>query len=155
MLRSAALALAALALTAALAGCDATSDAANQRAFEDAAFFLPANGLDSTDWRVGPAFDTRYEVTQAPTPNPARAGDAVSLLVTTYSGSGGLALYRRLSDGRLDLIDAQPGQPGAWIYSFGFFGSQVSQTGAPGPYRLIVLDANERVVTYGDVELRP
>lgn len=137
----------------AVAGCDGFNGE-EQRLFEDTAFASPSDGVSADDWRVGPLFGARFQLTQAASPNPAAPSDPVSLQVYADEAPGGIALYRRLADGGLQLIQAKPGVSGPNIYTFTFFGSEASSTGASGSSRLIVLDGIERVVTYGDLVLR-
>ena len=140
----------ALALCLALAACDGVS-ADEQRAFEAAAFGSPSDGVTPGDWQVAPAFGTRVQLTQPPSPNPARASEPVSLLLYADSAPGGFALYRRLSNGDIDLVDSVPGVGGPNIYTFTFFGGEAGT--ASGSQRLIVLDGLERVVSFGDLVL--
>ena len=136
-----------------VAGCDGFNGE-EQRLFQDTAFLGPSNGVTADDWRVGPFFGARAQVLQPAAPNPARPEDTVSVQIYADEGAGGFALYRRQPDGGLDLIQALPGSSGPNIYTFTFFGSEASATGASGSYRLVVLDGLERVVTYGDLVLQ-
>lgn len=137
----------------ALAGCDATGTT-GQAQFETEAFFTTPDGVDSTDWRVGPAFDARIQVQRRPDPNPAFSRETVTMQLYAPTAPAGFGLYRLEADGRLFLVDDAPGQSGPSFYTFSFFASEVSATGLSGVYRLIVLDGRDRVVTFGDFELR-
>ncbi len=137
----------------AVAGCDGFNGE-EQRLFEDTAFGSPSNGVTADDWRIGPTFGARFQLTQAASPNPAAPSDPVSVQVYADEAPGGIALYRRVADGSLQLIQAVDGESGPYIYTFTFFGSEASATGASGSARLLVLDGVERVVTYGDLVLR-
>ena len=146
----------------AVAGCDGFNGE-EQRLFEDTAFASPSDGVTADDWRVGALFGAQFQVTdwdagasgiQGASINPAAPNDPISVQVIANDAPGGVALYRRLADGGLQLIQAKPGVPGPNIYTFTFFGSEASATGESGSARLIVLDGLERVVTYGDLVLR-
>jgi hypothetical protein len=154
--------LAPLVLLLVVAGCDGFSGE-EQRLFEVTAISSPSDGVTSDDWRVGPFYGARVQVidrdqttpgVEGVSPNPAQPDGDVVLQVYADEGPGGFALYRRRPDGELDLIQAVNGVAGPNIYTFTFFGSEVSATGAPGSYRLVVLDGLERVVTYGDLVLQ-
>ncbi len=140
--------LAALALVL-LAGCDsAASDA--QLAFEATAFFGTSDGVTPDDWRAGPIFGAGASVLTVPLPNPALPGERVTLLLDGDEGLGAFTLFRREPNGDLQPIASEAGP----VYSFTFFASAASSTGATGSSRLVVLDGFERVVTYGDLVLR-
>jgi hypothetical protein len=154
--------LAPLALLFLVAGCDGFNGE-EQRLFQDTAYFSPSDGVTSDDWRVGPFFGARVQVidrdqatasVEGASPNPARPNGEVVVQVYADEGPGGFALYSRQPDGGLDLIQAVNGVSGPNIYTFSFFGSEASATGASGSYRLVVLDGLGRVVTYGDLVLQ-
>lgn len=150
-----------LAVLLPLAACDATGGL-DQRQFEDDAYFL-APGQAST-WRIGPAFDARIRFNTlpgnppGPVPNPVGAQEEVSLVLdVAVPAPSGFALYRlaeRAGVPELDLIAALPGQAQPWFYTFSFLGGEADAFGRAGTYRLVVLDANQRVVAFGDLTVR-
>ena len=137
----------------AVAGCDGfNSD--EQVAFELVATAGRSDGVTPDDWQVAPAFRGRVEITAVPSPNPARPGETVSLIVYASEAPSGLDLYRRREvDGLLERFQSRAGVSGPNQYPFSFAGGEVSTTGRTGTHRLLVLDGLERVVTYGDVVL--
>lgn len=138
-------------LALSLAACDGL-DGGSQRQFEDDAYLLPPGTVEA--WRVSPTVDARLSLL-APEPNPADGGDLVSVrLDVSYAEPGGFALYRLLADGQLDLVAEAPGVSSPWFYSLSFLGRDADPLGRPGVYRLLVLDASDRVIAFGDFTLR-
>ena len=154
-----------------LAACDSTS-ATEQRLFEDAALLTPVAGItetdamatvlrtDASDWRIGPAFLNRVEVSQLPYPNPVRLGQAVNFLVYSQGVPGGLRLYvLELRNGVVDLVPVndpnafEPGAAQSGFYPFSVSARQIALGGA-GLYRVVLLDGSQNVVTYGDLDIR-
>ena len=148
------------------AGCD-TGLGEAQRIFEDQAFLGAAEGIteirlvdgggvtdftDPDDWRTGPIFGTRAMVLTPPTPNPVGVSEGFSILVD-FDEPGQLELRVRNSAGDFPF---RPGfefqQPGGGFRTLTLTGGELSN-GNPGLYRVVVLDALQRVVTYGDVRV--
>ena len=162
MLRRPALALLAL---LGVSACDGTS-VEEQRFFEDQAFATAPSGFtrtdeggevlstDAEDWRVGPGYAGLVQTIQVPYPNPLPFRATGVYQVNVVAGvPGGLALYRLDAGGRLRLI----GQPcddavTSTICTFTFQGSEVSPVGDDGLVRLMLLDGQNGVVSYGDVQ---
>jgi hypothetical protein len=150
-----------LCCAAALAGCDSGSGEA-QRQFDAQAFGSTPSGItargpagepgttDPDDWRVGPYFTARAQVTVIPFPNPAGGGETVTLQLFA-DGTGPLSLVRLLPDGRIQDIRAEP-VGGPTFVTFTFFASEISVSGT-GLHRVWVLDSFDRVVTYGDIQV--
>ena len=145
-----------------VSACSAFDNEA-QRSFENAAFLLAPEGYtrvseqgdvgqeDPNDWLAGPAFVGRASVLTPPYPNPAPRDATVRLLMDTNGVAGGLALYTIDARGDLRLLDERPDATDVGFYELAFFGSQAAAGGGDGLYRLVVLDGNQRVVTYGDL----
>lgn len=150
-------------LALATSGCD-SGGSEQQRFFELQAFSEAPSGftertadgtlgnVDPEDWQVGPYFVGRAQVIQIPSPNPTRPDAVVTLELSTF-GMTNLGLYMVRSDGELRLLDTDPGNANAAFPRFTFFGSSVTDSGVPGLYRVYVLDALNRLVTYGDIRL--
>ena len=160
MLRHAALAL----LLPALAACDGVS-AEEQQVFESQAF-APPSGItrtdadgdvlaeDADDWRIGPAYQGFVQTLQVPAPNPLPfRATAVYRLNVVAGVPGGLALYRVDGAGRLTLL-GRPCEDAvtSTICTFAVLGSEVSPLGETGLVRVVLLDGQSGVVSYGDVQ---
>ena len=153
------------ALLAVLAACDTVS-VEEQRFFEDQAFATAPAGFtetseggavvseDADDWRIGPGYQGRVQTVQVPYPNPLPFRETGVYQVNVVAGvAGGLALYRLDAGGRLRLV----GRPcddavASTICTFTFQGSEVSPVGDEGLVRLVLLDGQNGVVSYGDVQ---
>ncbi|HEX8387169.1 MAG TPA: hypothetical protein VF576_13345 [Rubricoccaceae bacterium] len=141
-------ALSALALL--VAGCDGFSSE-EQLLFEDTAYRSPSDGVTADDWRAGPAFGSRVQVIQGASPNPAPQGELVSVQVYVEESVGRPQLFYRRPDGGFSAVGSIPLGP---LYTFTFLAGEVSETGAPGSYRLVVLNGLDDVMTYGDLVLQ-
>ena len=155
----------ALALLMLLAACDGVS-VEEQRFFEDQAFATVPSGFtqtteggavtseDADDWRVGPGYQGLVQTIQVPYPNPLPFRATGVYQVNVVAGvPGGLALYRLDAGGRLRLI----GRPcddavTSTICTFTFQGSEVSPVGDEALVRLLLVDGQNGVVSYGDVQ---
>ena len=156
--------LLALVTLAPLSACSAFDNEA-QVAFENAAFLsqpegytrVSADGVvgtrDPNDWQPGPAFVGRASVLTPPYPNPTPRSTTVRMLIDTNGVPGGLAIYTLNARGDLILLDDRPDATEVGFYELAFFGSEVTGGRGDGLYRLIVLDGNQRVVTYGDLRV--
>ncbi len=147
MLRPFALAALLLAASLSFTACDAVSTG-DQALFEDQAYLTPVGS--AMGWRIGPAFDARMRVLQPPTPNPAASGDEVTMVLDVDVAVPGGFEMRRLDtrDGTLVFVADVGGYNAPNFYVFSFLGRRVDPL--PGTYRLIVQDASDRVITYGD-----
>lgn len=149
------------------AGCGQNRD---QRDFENQAF-RPADGFtqtsstgdvisaDSDDWRIAPFFQGLVEVNPA-YPNPVQTTDRVNIDVdiTGIEAVSGLRLVVYHFDDAIEPIfvdQRAPLPPGLTVISInpvelGRFNTVES---AIGLHRLILLDGNENVITYGDIKV--
>ena len=157
------LALLALVLTLCIGGCDATSLGDAQRTFELQALSLPEGITETTstgdvirtdpdDWRTAPLYLSTFSLTFVPYPNPASPSEAIQI-AGTFSGTvGALIPYRLDERGDLDPLRIVSGQTEgtAPLYTL-----TAGQLGPAGLYRLVLLDASGRIVTYGDIEVIP
>ncbi len=147
-----------------LSGCNQNSD---QRDFEQQAFSVPSGitetdqeGVvigtpDPDDWRIAPFFQGDIELILSPYPNPVLSnGDLrIEIQVNFLERISGIDIrvYRLSSFYR---IDDRP-QVSTGITPF-TIGANIIAGGNPNPqgiYRIIILDENENVITYGDVEI--
>ncbi len=158
-----------LALILAAASCTGSDD---QREFEEQAFLAPegytetdASGnlidggeFDPDDWRVAPFFQGLIEVDPA-FPNPVLTTDQVTLqvLITGVESINGLGIYAWFHETGgirpIDLISQSPVPPG--LHTFRFQAAELSRfddvESARGLKRLLLLDNNENVISYGDI----
>ena len=155
----------ALAALLAVGACDGVS-VEEQRLFEDQAFAGVPSGFtrtgasgavvaeDADDWRIGPAYAGRVQTIQVPYPNPLPFRETAVYQLNVVTGvAGGLALYRLDADGRLRLV----GEPcddavSATICTFTVAGSEVAPVGGDALVRLVLVDGQQGVVSYGDVQ---
>lgn len=146
-------------------GCNQSSD---QREFEREAFSAAdnfteteANGNvvrdDPDDWRISPFFQGLVEV-EPVYPNPVQTTDLLSLdvIITGVESVSGLVVFVYYGNNNINLIyqDFQrPIPPG--ISSIPLNPLEIAQISEnpQGLYRIIILDANENVISYGDVQV--
>ena len=144
-------------------GCDATSLGEAQRLFEFEAVSPPsgitetdADGRvvrdDPNDWRTAPLYATQFFLTFKPYPNPAAATESVQFAASFSGASGALVPYRLSSQG--DLVRIQ-GVTGSTEGTAPLFSFPAGQLGAVGLTRVVLLDLQGRIVTYGDIQLIP
>ncbi len=146
-----------------LAGCNQSSD---QRDFERAAF-AEAEGFtrttntgdvvsrDPDDWRIAPFFQGLIEVDPA-YPNPVQSNDQliIDLIVTGVESVSGLwvfVLYGPNDIRELFLDDRRPIPPGVTTIRINPLTIARFPENPQGLYRLIITDASQNVITYGDV----
>lgn len=157
--------LSALFLFFLLTGCNQGSD---QREFEQAAF-TEAEGFTETDsrgeviredpddWRVAPFFQGLVEV-DPPYPNPVQSNDQITLdiIVTGVESVSGLWVFAYYGANNIRQIYEDPGRPlSTGLTSIPLNPLDVARLpeSPQGLYRIIVLDANENVITYGDIRV--
>lgn len=146
-----------------MAGCNQSSD---QREFEQAAFNEPIGftetndrgeviNRDPDDWRISPFFQGLVEV-DPPYPNPALSNERLSIdrVITgieSVSGFRILAFYGT-SDIRFIFDDFRRPLP-TGLESVPLEPLDIAQfaESPQGLYRIIIMDANENVITYGDI----
>jgi len=144
-------------------GCDATSLGELQRVFELDAITAPigitetdarGNVLreDPDDWRPSPIYRSQFNLTFTPYPNPASPTESIQFAATFAGTSGGLVPYRLNAQGDLAPIQAVTGNTSGSAPLFSF---PAGQLGSQGIHRVVLLDFQSRVVSYGDVLLIP
>ena len=144
-------------------GCDATSIGELQRVFEFDAVGVPdgvtrtdarGNVLseDDRDWRTAPVYSSQFTLTFLPYPNPASPTESVQFAGTFSGSNGALIPYRLTAQGDLSRIQAVTGSTEGTAPLFSF---PAGQLGGPGLHRVVLLDRQGRIVTYGDVEVIP
>jgi len=148
-----------------IAGCNQSSD---QRDFERAAFSLPegitetsSNGTvinsDPDDWRIAPFFQGLVEIDPA-YPNPVLSSEQVSLdvVVTGVESVSGLRVYAYYGDNNIRPVFEdlrRPIPPGLTSLPLSPLDIAQFRENPQGTYRIILVDANENVITYGDVRV--
>ncbi len=144
-------------------GCDATSIGELQRLFEFDAVTTPSGITqtdargdvireDASDWRTAPIYSSQFSLTFKPYPNPASATQSVQFAGTFSGSNGALIPYRLTPQGDLLLVQGVSGstQGTAPLFSF-----PAGQLGGPGLHRVVLLDRQGRIVTFGDVQVLP
>ncbi len=142
----------------------------NQNRFEQEAFRTP-EGITSTDiggqilsndaddWRISPLYINSIEVLRPAYPNPASNQTiTVEFLVTSLDSIVGLMGYVLRADGSLSRIgtyrtDTLPVgtisiQIDPTVFSFAG-----NLSGAQGLHRVLFYDIQDRIITYGDVQI--
>lgn len=141
-----------------------------QREFEEQAFTFDDNitqtngrgevvdnNEDPDDWRTAPFFSGLVFVDPI-FPNPVLTNDRLTLniLITGNDAVSGLRIYSYpgFSRPRVVYDDVRrPLPPGTISVSLNPLDLTPTPESAAGIYRLVVLDANENVITYGDVKI--
>lgn len=146
-----------------LTGCNQSSD---QREFEQAAFSTP-DGFTSTnnrgevinrdpdDWRIAPFFQGLIEIDPA-YPNPVQSNEQVSIdrVVTGIESVSGFRVLAFYSSNNLQFIFDDFRRPlPTGLQTVPLQAADIAQfaENPQGLYRIIILDANENVITYGDI----
>ncbi len=151
-----------------ITGC-AQNDA--QREFEEQAFTFDDNitqtngqgeiidnNEDPDDWRTAPFFSGLVFVDPI-FPNPVLTNDRLTLniLIAGNDAVSGLRIYSYpgISRPRVVYDDdvRRPLPPGTISVSLNPLDLTATPENAQGTYRLVILDANENVITYGDVRI--
>ncbi|MEX0904820.1 MAG: hypothetical protein WD604_06870 [Balneolaceae bacterium] len=140
-----------------------------QRAFERDAFSASEGYTQTTDnsetvnedpddWRVSPFYQGLVSIDPA-FPNPAAGSENITINfhnhgIETVSGLIALAYYSS-TGGYTPLGHDYHGQLPTGPTFINFQGSQVAQfpENPQGLYRVIILDGNENVISYGDVQI--
>ncbi len=148
-----------------ITGCNQSSD---QRDFERSAFSI-AEGITETsesgeiinsdpdDWRIAPFFQGVVEVDPA-YPNPVLSTDQISLdvVVTGVESVSGLRVYAVYGDNNIRLVREdirRPIPPGLTSLPLSPLDISRFREEPQGTYRIVLLDANENVITYGDIRV--
>ena len=146
-----------------LTGCNQSSD---QREFEQAAFSL-ADGFTETnsrgevinrdpdDWRIAPFFQGLIEIDPA-FPNPVQSNEQITInrVVTGIESISGFRVLVFYANSNIQFIFddfERPLSPG--LRSIPLQAADIAQfaENPQGLYRLIILDVNENVISYGDI----
>lgn len=136
-----------------------------QKAFSEAEGYTetdPNNGKiineDPDDWRISPFYQGLVRIEPA-YPNPAGSSDRINLYIhsngiESVSDLSVIVYYGYSSSGSEMLLDEYSGELRGSM-NFNFQGSLVAQhTESPqGTYRVIIVDGNENVVSYGDIQI--
>ncbi len=150
-----------------LISCSSSND---QREFESEAFRDPSGitqtnaqgeviSNDPDDWRVSPFYQGLIEV-QPPFQNPAQLGTPINfeIRVTGVQGVNGLDVRVRYPNGNLGNIftsTQNPLEPG--ITTFQIDPISLSQDGSDNLarrlHRVFLFDFNQRLISYGDIEV--
>lgn len=148
-----------------LIGCSQGSD---QREFEQDAF-REAEGFTETDsrgeiiredpddWRIAPFFQGLVEIDPA-YPNPVQSNNQISLdlIITGVESVSGLRIFAYYGANNIRQIYEDPRRPlSTGLTSIPLNPLDIARLSESpqGLYRIIVLDANENVITYGDIRV--
>ncbi|MEX0994236.1 MAG: hypothetical protein WD599_01830 [Balneolaceae bacterium] len=151
-----------------LSGCGNQDD---QREFEREAYQPPENftetqngsevkNRDPDDWRIAPFFEGSVEVTPA-WPNPVQSTDAVHLQL--YFGIESVRVLRLFAyhHGQQlslnEILEEDLGMHSSALIDLQFNAAELIPFDNPesraGLYRVILLDGNQNVITYGDIKV--
>lgn len=143
--------------------CNQSSD---QREFEQAAFSLPDGftetdsrgeiiNRDPDDWRIAPFFQGLIEIDPA-FPNPVQSNEQITInrVVTGIESISGFRVLVFYENSNIQFIFddfERPLAPG--LRSIPLQAADIAQfaESPQGLYRIIILDVNENVISYGDV----
>lgn len=155
-----------LALLSIFSSC---SQSEEQREFERAAFSEPsgftqtnANGQvinrDPDDWRISPFFQGLIEISSYPFPNPVRTNERIvmDLLATGIEPVSGIIAYVYYRPNSIKIIPVDDRTPlPAGLVTFTLNPLEITEfiEQPKGLYRIILLDRNENVITYGDIKI--
>ncbi|WP_069130900.1 hypothetical protein [Rhodohalobacter halophilus] len=148
-----------------LTSCNRAND---QRDFEREAFSLPEGitetdghgeilNSDPDDWRIAPFFQGMVEVDPA-YPNPVQSTGQISIdvIVTGVESVSGLIAYTYYGDNNIRNVyndQRRPLPPGLTSIPLSALDIARFREDPQGTYRIIILDANENIITYGDVRV--
>lgn len=141
-----------------------------QRDFETEAYKPPSGITETTaqgevtsedpdDWRISPFFQGLVEVVP-PFQNPAQLGTAINfeIYITGVQGVSGLDVRVRFQNGNFSNIYSSANnalEPG--LTTFQINPVALSQDGsnnlARGLHRIYFFDSNQRLISYGDIEV--
>jgi hypothetical protein len=116
---------------------------------------------DPSDWRTAPDFSGLVEVVAPAYPNPVSYNSSfkIDINVKTFDAVEGLSVYAFQQPGKLGnpikIIQQtlEPGQHEITISAQQF--ARSSGTGNYGNiYRIIFLDGRQKIITYGDVQVK-
>lgn len=149
----------------AFTACNQSSD---QRDFERAAFSMPEgitetddrgeiNNIDPDDWRIAPFYQGLVEVDPA-YPNPVLSTDQVSLdvVVTGVESVSGLRVFAYYGENNVRIVFEDLRRPiptGLTSLPLSPLDIARFRESPQGTYRIILLDANENVISYGDIRV--
>jgi len=149
-----------------LAGCGQSDD---QREFEREAYAMPDNFTETTgsgeivqedpdDWRVSPFYQASGVEVSPAYPNPAKTDEQITIDVDVwgYDSVPGLILVARYHEqnSRILIFESyqNPLPPGNTTINFSVSELGILDDGSRrGLHRVILLDNNENVISYGDI----
>jgi hypothetical protein len=115
--------------------------------------------IDTDDWRISPFFQGLVEVIP-PFQNPAQLGTAINfeVQVTGVQGVAGLDIRVRFPNGNFSSIYSSMGnqlEPGLTTFQIDpkAFSLDGSDNLARGLHRVFFFDYNQRLISYGDIEV--
>jgi hypothetical protein len=155
--------------------CIQCTDNHRQRDFEKQAFSKPsrieemtADGKhksgtksDPSDWRTAPMFTGLFEVTTSAYPNPASFNSSFTILINVkaVNAISSLSVYAFQQPANFrpaapfQIEQLNPGLNTITIFPKEF--AQESSTGNYGNiYRIILLDNQQNIITYGDIRVK-
>ena len=141
----------------------------DQREFERAAF-SEASGFtrtntngeviqeDPDDWRIAPFFQGLIEISSYPAPNPVQTNDRIvmNLLATGIEPVSGIIIYVYYRPNSIKVIPVDDRSPlPAGLLTIQLNPLEIAEfvEQPAGLYRVILLDRNENVITYGDIKV--
>ncbi|PKD45020.1 hypothetical protein [Rhodohalobacter barkolensis] len=146
-------------------GCNQSSD---QRDFERAAFSLPegitetsGNGTvinsDPDDWRISPFFQGVVQIDPA-YPNPVLSSNQVSLdvIITGTDAVSELIVYAYYGNNNVRPVFEDfraPVPTGLTSLPLSPLDIARFRENPQGTYRIVLLDGNENVISYGDIRV--
>ncbi|MEX0823417.1 MAG: hypothetical protein WD008_03455 [Balneolaceae bacterium] len=151
-------------------GCNQSSD---QREFEREAFSEPKgftqtdisgkvinDQVDPDDWRISPFFQGLVEVLYAH-PNPVQTNEELRIIVSNFGIQSIIGLYTFVITNRSTGSQFRPlgaprsGELPPGDTTISIIGLELAddQANPQGLYRIIITDANENVISYGDVQV--
>lgn len=147
-----------------LSGCNQNSD---QREFERQAFSEPSGFTktdqqgqvigdpDPDDWRIAPFFQGDIQLISYPNPNPVLSNGElrIEILVNFLMRISEINIFVNRPSSFEPIIDTHQASLGNNTFTIP---ANIIADGNPSPqrlYRIIIMDENENVITYGDVEI--
>ncbi len=116
---------------------------------------------DPSDWRTAPMFTGLFEVTTSAYPNPAAYNSSFTILVNVkaLNAVSGLSVYAFQQPG--DFRPAAPFQVKhltTGLNTITIFPKEFARKGGTGNYgniyRIILMDNQQNIITYGDIRVK-